>query len=243
MIKQTPLIVLLPIIELLGVIVPQENVHHLAAYLHSELVIICLCGYFGMKRSMFFLLCFWSTWILVTNNLNVIQEYAQIEAGIFMALVFWVYRRPEWIPSDPPSETVQIAFYYGDKSPFIAKVMSLIGLPVTGIALIIGEDAIVPIEQKTKNQLKTKKKSVILEKRTRKSLKKWIKLDTRMAFKNTGCVGKPLISEIIKLEGQHLGYAECMKAFKNVLIQVVPDWSPMDTPSSLMSKMLANRRN
>lgn len=216
--KQTKIIFLLPAIELLGVIVPQENIHHLAAYVQLELVVICLCGYFGMKQSMFLLMCVWAIWAL-TTNFNVIQEYAQIEAGVFASLVFWIYRRPEWIPSDPPSDTVQIAFYYGDKSPFVAKLMAMLGLNVTGIAVIVGDEAYVPVG-----------KSGRVEKRTRKALRKWIKLDTGVGSRHNA------------LEGKNVDYAGCMKAFKDVLIEVITDWSPLDTPSSLMSKMLARRK-
>jgi len=232
--KQTYLILLLPFIELLGVIIPQENISHFVTYFHLELAVICLCGYFGMKRSMFLLLSIWSIWLLVTNHWNVVQEYAQIEAGVFAALVYWVYRRPEWIPSDPPSDTIQIAFYYGDKSPFVAKIMALIGLDVTGIAIIVGNEAYIPVG-----------KSGRIENRTREALRKWIKLDTHISigFLDRIAGKRPLFgNQLHDLIGKEVKYAGCMKVFRNMLIQVVPDLSPLDTSSSLMSKMLANRR-
>jgi len=223
--KQTKFILFLPVIELLGVIVPQENIHHLANYIYLELYLICVCGYLGMKKSMFLLLSIWSAWLLITSGSNAIQEYAQLEGGVVAALVYWIYRRPEWIPSEPPSEnTIQIAFYYGDKSPFIAKIMALLGLNVRGIAVIIGDSAMVPVGKSGK-----------IEKRPREALRKWIKLDSGIIIhKSSLC----LFSD---LEGNAVGNVGCMVAMKSILV-LLGYWSPLDTPSSLMSKMLAWRK-
>jgi len=221
--KQTPLIILLPVIGILEVILAFEDDYLLINYVHLEMVIVAGCGYLGIKRGMWLLLALFYGWVFITGSIEItfFAEYAATEAVLFGMLVFWIYRRPERVPSDPPSDTVQIAFYYGDKSPFIAKIMSLLGLPVTGIAVIIRNEAYVPIGKSGK-----------IEIRPRETLRKWIKLDTGRNL--------PLTSYVC-LEGREVKYAGCMKAFRGVLHQVVPDWSTLDTPSSLMSKMLDGR--
>lgn len=225
--KQTKLILLLPVIELLSVMVPHQNILYLSYYYIAQLGVAFWSAYLGMKQSMALLLTIWFTWLLATNHLPVILEYAAIEAGMLMVLVCWIYKRPEWIPSDPPSnDTVQLAFYYGDKSPFIAKGMALLGLNVTGIAVIIGDVAMVPVC-----------KSGRIEKRTRKGLKKWIKLDTR--FHGDSIIG---YDSFLGLEGKEVKPEGCMKVFEDILIKCVPDWSLLDSPSSLMSKILANKK-
>ncbi len=100
--KQNKLILALPCIGLLAVIVPIEGVHNLITYAKLELLVICLCGLLGTKRAMWLLLCVWATWNLVTSQILFNQQVAQLEAGVFMALVWWVLRRPDTIPSDPP---------------------------------------------------------------------------------------------------------------------------------------------
>jgi len=219
--KQTKLILALPVIGLLSVIVPIEGVHNLITYVQLELYVICLCGCIAMKRAMWFLLCVWATWNLVTSQVLFAQEIAQLEAGAFMALFWWVLRRPDTIPSDPRSDTVQIAFYSGSKSPLIAHLAALIGLPVTGIAVVIGDYAIVPVGKSGK-----------LRKCPREALRGWIKLDTGKYF--------PL-DEFYRMDERDLPPAGCMCAFNNVLTKVVRDLSAVDTPSSLLTKLLANR--
>lgn len=231
--KQTKLILFLPIIGIVEVLLTWQDVHLFQSFIYLEMVVACFCGYLGTKRDMWLLLAIYYSWIAVSDAIFMVPQWLSgAESLLFAMLVYWIYRRPEWIPSDPVSDTVQIAFYYGDKSPFVAKIMSLIGMNVTGIAVIIGDWAIVPIE-----------KSGMLEKRPSESLKKWIKLDTghKPGLKLDTVRGIELI-RWAKLEGRKVEYAGCMKAFKDVLIQVVPDWSPNDTPSSLMGKMLANRK-
>jgi len=231
--KQTKLILLLPAIELLVVIVPEENIHQLVGYVQLELFVICLCMYFGMKRSMALLLSIWAIWMLATNNWNVMQEYSNLEAGAFAALVYWIFRRPEWIPSDPLSDdTVQIAFYYGDNSPFLAKVFALLGLNVTGIAVIIGDVAMVPVGKKGK-----------VERRERKLLKKWIKLDVGALTREPpdGCGWRGVMFNFCRLEGVQIEKANCMTAMKPIISRL-PYWSPLDSPSSLMSKILSGRK-
>ena len=189
-----------------------------------------------MKKSMFLLLTLWIAWTLIINNFNVMQEYAQIQTGVFVALVYWVFRRPEWIPSDPPSDnTVQIAFYYGDKSPFIANVFSLLGFNVTGIAVIIGDVAMVPIGKSGK-----------IEERTRGALKKWIKLDVgnlchHCVTKDRPAGWKGVKYNFCRLSGAPVGYGGCMEAMKPIISRL-PYWSPLDSPSSLMSKILNGKK-
>jgi len=223
--KQTPLIILLPLVGILEVILAVEDVNLLDNYVYIEVIILSICGYLGLKRDMWLLLTIFYVWVFITDAFIYFPLQASaIESVLFGMLVYWVYRRPERIPSDPRSDTVQLAFYYGDKSPFIAKIMSLLGLPVTGVAVIIGDEAIVPIGKTGK-----------LEKRPRKALRKWIILDTGAGFRNNGWL------IIKKLEGKNVGYAGCIKALGVVLEQVVEDYSSTDTPSSLMNKVLAKR--
>jgi len=171
-----------------------------------------------MRRHMWLLLCVWSAWNLTTSQVLFTQEMAQLIAGVFMALVFWILCRPDTIPSDPRSDTVQIAFYHGNKSPIIARIAALVGMDVSGIAVIIGDEAIVP-----------RGKTGKLERRPRETLRRWIKIDTGKYFP---------IDEFYRMEGRNVPPSGCMCAFNNVLIKVVSDLSRVETPSSLLTKLL-----
>lgn len=222
--KQTPLILTIPLIGILEVVLCDENVHLLINYVYMEALILCFCGYLGMKRDMWILFGLYFLWFISTNlaGISIYEEYAAIEAVVFGMLVYWIYKRPERIPSDPPSETVQIAFYYGTNSPLIARIMSLIGLPVTGIAVIIWDEAIIPIGKTGK-----------LQKRPREALKAWIKLDTKIMPNERD------IALFYSLEGQNVEYSGCMKAFYPFLNNI--GIKPTVDPSSYMSKILEIR--
>lgn len=217
----------MPIIGILEVTLDFEDVYLLINYVYLEMIIVAICGYLGMKKAMWLLLALFYTWIFITGLTGVMffTEYAATESIVFGMLVYWVYRRPEWIPSDPPSDTVQIAFYYGDKSPFVAKIMALLGMNVTGIAIVIGNEAIIPVGKSGK-----------LEKRSREALRKWIKLDTR--FKPT----EDLLRNFHALEGKAVKYAGCITAFQLILVEIRPGYRQAGTPSSLMIEVLAMGR-
>lgn len=218
--RQTKLILLLPIIGILEVVLFAENTHQLMGYIYMETALICICGYLGVKRDMWILLSLFYLWVFISNlYISFSLEAASIEAVILGMLVYWIYQRPERIPSDPPSETVQIAFYYGNKSPFIARIMSLIGLPVSGIGIIIWDEAIVPVGKAGK-----------LQKRRREALKSWVKLDTKIMPKERD------LTLFHSLEGQFVEHLGCMKAFYPFLNNL--GIKPTIDPSSYMSKIL-----
>jgi len=221
-------ILLLPVVELLAVIVPIESTHWLDTYEQIEVIIICLCGYFGVKKDIWLFIFIYFTWIFITDNLHVtvLQELALIEVGIFSALIYWLHARPERIPSDPQSKTVQVAFYYGDKFPIIAKLSSFIGLPVNGIAIIIDGDGLLVIGRTGK-----------LHKRSREAFRKWIILDTKVP------VTERITSEFNLLEGQFTSRSGCMSAMKPFLTSLGDKYKPslLQSPSSYMSQVLAVR--
>jgi len=187
--KTTRWILLLPVVELLGVIVPIENIHWLVSFVHAETVILCLCGYFGMKRDLWLFVLLYLSWIGITDlfKFDILQEFALIETAAFAVIVWWLYKRPSRIPSDPHSrDTVQVAFYYGDKFPLVAKIASFVGLPVGGIGIIINDKGIL-----------MRGKTGKLEIRKRETFKKWIILDTKIK------INEQIKREFNKLEGHH----------------------------------------
>jgi len=109
--------------------------------------------------------------------------------------------------------------------------MALIGFNVTGIAIIIGDVAMVPIGKSGK-----------VEKRPREALKKWIKLDTGKTLIPCWKNDKGVDLSWSLLDGTELGCVGCMQIFEHILIQVVPDLLPLDSPSSLMTKVLAGKK-
>jgi len=227
--KSSKYVLLLPVVELLGVMLPLERIHWLVTYAQIEGIIICLCGYFGIKKDLWLFLSIYFFWILVTNNLPVIvpQELALIEVGIFSCIIFWLHQRPERIPSDPPSKTVQIAFYYGEKFPFVAKLFSFIGLPVNGIGIIIDNDGIFVRGRTGK-----------MEKRSRELFRRWIILDTKVP------VNKDIIQNFHALEGQAASKSGCMIIITTFLSRLGAEYTPsslLQSPSSYMSQILSVR--
>lgn len=226
--KQTSFILLLPVIGILEVILAFEDVYLLVNYVYFEMVIICICGYLGMKRDMWLLLAIFYGWVVISSlsGITFFSQYAAVEAVVFGMLVYWVYRRPERIPSDPPSDTVQLAFYYGNKSPFIARIASLVGLPVTGVAVVLGNEAVIPVG-----------KTGRLEKRSRATLRQWIILDTRIP-------SNPRIRhEFYKAINTNVRYAGCLYALLELIFAINPDYAQENTPSGLMSRVLNNKVN
>jgi len=218
----TSLILLLPLIGIIEVILSWQGVQWLEILVYLEMVVICLCGYLGMTRPMWLLLTLFYTWVIVTDRFIAFSmQVAAIEAVIFGMLVYWVYKRPENIHSDTPSDTVQVAFYKGLKYPFIAKLCTLFSYNVTGIAVVIN-DTVMMVRGKTG----------IIEKRARNSLNSWVIIDTYI---------KPdykMIGAFLELEGDKVGYGGCMKAMKPVL-NLLGDKRPLClSPAAYMEQLL-----
>jgi hypothetical protein len=191
------------------------------------LAIVGLAGYFGMKRPMFLLVALYATLVSLIefSGVPVSHGYATFEAAMFLALVYCLYHRPEWIPSDPPTaDTVQIGFYYGEKSPIAAHIMALLGMPATGIAIVIGKEAMVPIGKTGKMEL-----------RNRDALRKWCIIDTDQE------PSEESMFEFYALEGVDVGACGCMKAASYFLDSLGADLSATRNPSSYMEKVLARR--
>jgi len=226
------IVFILPIIELLGVIVTQDKIYLLLLYLQVQLMAVCWCAYIGIKKDLQLFLFIYFSWVCATDflfssfDISIPVTASLLETGIFTAIVFWIYNRPERIPSDPPSETVQIAFYYGDKSPLIARIASFLGLPVTGIGLIIGAHAMM-VRGKTEKMIRL----------DRIELRKWIKLDTHVTASDEIC------EAFNAYEKQHVTYAGCLSALAPFLSMLGKKYKPSlaQSPSSYMSQVLGLR--
>lgn len=216
----------MPIVELLGVIVPIESIYWLIFYVQVETVILCLCGYFGMKRDLWLFVLLYLSWICATTlfKIDFLQEFALIEAAAFAVIVWWLYRRPERIPSDPHSKnTAQVAFYYGDKFPLVAKIASFIGLPVSGIGIIIGDKGIM-----------MRGKTGMLEEIDRTNFRKWIILDTNIE------INGQIKGEFKNLKGKKTSKSGCMSVMTPFLSSLGDQYKPfrLQSPSSYMSQIL-----
>jgi len=227
--KTTQWILFLPVIELLGVIVPAEDIRWLVSYAHAEIIILCLCGYLGMKKDLWLFVLLYLFWVGITDlfKFDILQELALIEATAFAVIVWWLYKRPARIPSDPQTKhTVQVAFCHGDKFILVAKIASFIGLPVTGVGIIIDGEGIL-----------VRGKTGILEKRKREEFRKWIILDTKIK------INKQIVSEFDKLEGLTPSKSGCMVEMTPFLSSLGDHYKPslFESPSSYMSHILSLR--
>lgn len=221
--KQTSIILLIPLIGIFEVLLTWEQIYLLRNFVYLEMIVLCFCGVVGLRRDLWLLLCVFYSWIAISDQIFYFsQAQAYLEAALFFVLVYWVNIRPLWIPSDPPSNTLQFAFYRGNKTPFISKVGQLFGLPVGGVAVIINDDALRPVGLRG-----------VLELRQRSQLKMWIKLDTKIRVSND------IKKEFNNLIGKQTGKAGCLRALRPILSKT--PLSGSIHPSGLLSEILDSR--
>jgi len=214
------LVLLIPLLGVLEALLTFQNLHFLESYIQIELVILALCGCFTIRKSLWIFLTVFYFWVFVSDLLFSFSTYYVVtEVVVSAMIIYWLCKRPEKIPSDPPSDTVQFAFRYGKKSPLIAKIASFIGLRVTSIAIIIGDEVILPNQGK-------------LEKHSRSILKNWIKLDTGVV------VIENIKKEFKALENKEFAYAHCMLVLRQFMYLLGAGYGATSNPSSYMSKLL-----
>jgi len=178
-----------------------------------------------IKKAHLFLFSAFFFWVFATSFFpSYPQSLALFEVAILTCLLFWIKKRPERIPSDPPSNTVQVAFYYGIKAPFLAKLASLFNLPFYGIAIVINDNVMMP-----------SKKTKCIRKVTREYLNLWTILDTTVPVNND------ILSAFNLLEGAPIKSADCMKVMGGFLDKLGDDYTPTPDPSSYMAKILELR--
>ena len=84
---------------------------------------LCVYGLFRLRQDLWLFLAVFYTWVAISNQLHhFTPTQSCIEAGVFFALVYWLNKRPLWIPSDPKSETLQFAFYRGLQIEFCRPI-------------------------------------------------------------------------------------------------------------------------
>ena len=217
--------ILIVLFELFQNFISFEDRYLLNLSLQVELVLLCVISPF-LKREILCVLGVYFLWIVVSDNIGIsfYEEWILIEVVCLACLLTWLHKRPERIPSDPPSNTVQMAFYYGIKAPLIAKIISIFNLPFYGIAIVIGDDVMMPSG-----------KSKCIKKVTRRHLNSWTILDTKIP------VDDDILRSFKGLEGASVGKADCMEVVGEFLNKLGYDYKPSVDPSSYMAKILSLR--
>ena len=210
-------------VELLAALVPYEDIQDLGLYFQLEFLFLCAATLCYVKWDAVFVLFAYSLWQTVSDRLWAYPQWIGVmEASILWMLLWWIYRRPERIPSDPIGDTVCLAFYYGDKAPLIAKISSILSLPYTGIAVIIKDRAMVP---------RGKEKKIIC--RHPETLHPWTIVDTYI---------KPtpeILEAFNQLEGKPMGKAKCMKTMTPFLDKL--GFGRSRDPADYLLRVLAQR--
>jgi len=160
-------------------------------------------------------------YVLIVDSFgpNVPMMWAVLEWTVIVCIIYSIKQMPR-IRSEQIGANVGVAFYYGTDTPWIARLASLVGLPARSIAIVIGDRAMVP-------------KNDRIECRKASSLKNWVILDT----------GKPPTDMILywfnELDGMEIERLGCVKSMEPAIEQIGFQSAP--TPGGCMTNLMAWR--
>lgn len=230
------LVLALIVLELSSVYIPRNRVVNLVDYFQAINICLAFAGAIvavGAIADALLVLGIFYTYIIIVDNIDLVvpKNFAALEVLIVAVIIFWIKMRPT-IRSEPISKNVCLAFYYGNNASFLARVSSLIGMPAQSIAIIIGDEAIVPNGELN-----------ILEKRSSKALvsESWLILDTfvkpsnHIIYEFNKLAGKQIICSLLK-------FNNCLKTMTPFLNLLGPIFNPGYNPGLYQKQIMDGRK-